>query len=146
MLPAFVVLAVGLGPVIIYDLLQLLHLGNQGLYGVPVIRTAAHEHVAPRSRGRLSRRCCWCRPQASAEAAAVAASRCWLALRFLSADFGALLAAGTCGAETVVLADFEGEGSALAASNCFRTCATRPPAELEALLARPALSASLIAP
>ncbi len=50
----------------------------------------------------------------SGEAAAVAASRCWLALRFLPADFGAPVAAGTCGAEAVVLA--EGEGSALAAS------------------------------
>jgi len=56
-------------------------------------------------------------------------------LRFLPAVLGALLAAGTCGAETVVLA--EGEGSALAASNCFRTSDTRPPADLEALLARP---------
>ncbi len=73
-------------------------------------------------------------PEASGETAAVAASRCWLALRFLPAVLRALLAAGTCGAETVVLA--EGEGSALAASNCFRTCATRPPADLEALLAR----------
>jgi len=60
-LPAVVMLAVGLGPVIIYELLQLLHLSDQGLYGVPVIRTVAHEHVAPRSRGRLRRRCCWCR-------------------------------------------------------------------------------------
>ena len=59
-------------------------------------------------------------PEASGETAAVAASRCWLALRFLPADFGALLAAGTCGAETVVLA--EGEGSALAASNCGHDC------------------------
>ena len=74
-------------------------------------------------------------PEASGEVAAVAAGRCCLALRFLPADFRALLAAGTCGAETVALAD--GEGSALAASNCFRTCATRPPADLEALLAGP---------
>ncbi len=73
-------------------------------------------------------------PEAPGEAAAVAAGRCWLALRFLPADFGALLAAGTCGAETVALA--EGEGSALAASNCFRTRATRPSADLGALLAR----------
>ncbi len=71
----------------------------------------------------------------SGEAAALAASRCWLALRFLPADFGAPVAAGTCGAEAVVLA--EGEGSALAASNCFRTRATRPPADLRALPARP---------
>ncbi len=71
----------------------------------------------------------------SGEAAAVAASRCWLALRFLPADFGAPVAAGTCGAEAVVLA--EGEGSALAASNCFRTRATRPPADLRALPAQP---------
>ena len=74
-------------------------------------------------------------PEAPGEAAAVAAGRCWLALRFLPADFGALLAAGTCGAETVALA--EGEGSALAASNCFRTRATWPAADLGALLARP---------
>ncbi|DBB04198.1 TPA: hypothetical protein ACH3X1_013237 [Trebouxia sp. C0004] len=39
-------------------------------------------------------------PEASGEAAAVAAGRCWLALRFLPAAFGAPLAAGTCGAET----------------------------------------------
>ncbi|DBA87721.1 TPA: hypothetical protein ACH3X1_004724 [Trebouxia sp. C0004] len=69
--------------------------------------------------------------EAAGEAAAVAAG-CCLALRFLPADFGAHLAAGTCGAETVALA--EGEGSATAASNCCRTRATWPPADLGALL------------
>ncbi len=45
--------AVGLGLVVLNELFQLLHLGDQGLYGVPVIRTVAHEHYAPRSRGLL---------------------------------------------------------------------------------------------
>ena len=48
-------------------------------------------------------------PEASGAAVAVAAG-CCLDLRFLPAEFGALLAAGTCGAETVALAG--GEGSA----------------------------------
>jgi len=52
-LPAVVMLAVGLGLVVLDELLQPFHLGDQGLYGVPVIRTVAHEHIAPRSRGLL---------------------------------------------------------------------------------------------
>ena len=46
-------LGVGLGLVVLDKLLQLLHPGDQGLHGVPVIRTVAHEHIAPRSRGLL---------------------------------------------------------------------------------------------
>jgi len=45
-------------------------------------------------------------------------------LRFLPAVLRALLAAGTCGAETVVLA--EGEGSALAASNWCHPASSGP--------------------
>ena len=88
-LPAVVILAVGLGLVVLNELLQLLHLSDQGLYGVPVIRTVAQEHVAPRSCGRLT---AGVDPEASGEAAAVAAGRCWLALCYLR---GALLAADT---------------------------------------------------
>ena len=50
-LPPVVTLAVGLGVVVLNELPQLLHLGDQGLYGVPVIRTVTH--IAPRSRGLL---------------------------------------------------------------------------------------------
>ena len=48
-----VVLTVGLGLVVLNELLQLFHLSEQELYVVPIDCVVAHKHIAPRSRGLL---------------------------------------------------------------------------------------------